>query len=47
MKKVKITVIKQTVYQDLIDEYENSIQNACNMNIGQVFVANEIGRAHV
>ena len=40
MKKEKITVMKQTVYQDLIDKYENLIQNACNMHIGQVFVAN-------
>ena len=26
MKKVRITVMKQTVYQDLIDEYENPIR---------------------
>ncbi len=40
MKKVKITVMRQTVYQDLIDKYENLIQHACNMQIGQVFIAN-------
>ena len=40
MIKVKITVMKQTVCQDLIDKYENPIQHACNMKIGQVFIAN-------
>ena len=40
MKKVKITVMKQTVYQELIDKYENPIQHACDMKIGQVFIAN-------
>ena len=39
MKKVKITVTKQTVYQDMIDKYENPIQHACDMTIGQVFIA--------
>lgn len=40
MKKVKITVMKQTVYQDLIDKYENPIDDACNIKLGQVFIAN-------
>lgn len=40
MKKVKITVMEQTVYQDLIDKYENPMQHACNMKKGQVFIAN-------
>mgnify|MGYP000844170108 FL=1 len=40
MKKVKITVMRQTVYQDLIDQYENPMQNACDMKVGQVFIAN-------
>lgn len=40
MKKVKITVMKQTVYQDLIDKYENPMEHACSMEIGQVFIAN-------
>lgn len=39
MKKVKITVMKQTVHQDLIARYENPIGPACNMEIGQVFIA--------
>ncbi|NLK88218.1 MAG: TIGR04076 family protein [Clostridiaceae bacterium] len=40
MKKVRITVMRQTVYQDLIDEYENPIQDPCGMKEGQVFTAN-------
>ena len=40
MKKVKITVMKQTVYQDLIDEYENPIKHACDVKVGQVYIAN-------
>lgn len=40
MKKVKITVMKQTVYKDLIEKYENPIKHACDMKIGQVFIAN-------
>jgi len=40
MKKISITVMKQIVYQDLIDKYENPIQHACDMKVGQVFIAN-------
>ena len=40
MKKVRITVIRITIYQDLIDKYENPIEHACNLKEGQVFIAN-------
>ncbi len=40
MRKVKITVMKQSIYKDLMEEYENPIKNACDMKIGQVFIAN-------
>ena len=40
MKKVKITVMKTACYQDLIDTYENPIEHACDMQVGQVFIAN-------
>ena len=40
MKKVKITAVKQAVHQDLIEQYENPIEHACNIQVGQVFVAN-------
>jgi len=39
MKKVKITVMRQTVYRDLMEMYENPIEHACDMKIGQVFVS--------
>jgi uncharacterized repeat protein (TIGR04076 family) len=40
MKKVKITVKRIVVHQDLIDEYENPLEDACNLTEGQVFIAN-------
>ncbi|MGB4609928.1 MAG: TIGR04076 family protein [Saccharofermentanales bacterium] len=40
MKKVKITVKRIVVHQDLIDQYENPIEDACNLTEGQVFIAN-------
>lgn len=40
MKKIRITVMKQRVYQDLIERYENPIEHACDMKLGQVFIAN-------
>ena len=40
MKKVKITVMRIAYYQDLIKQYENPIEHACGMKVGQVFIAN-------
>ncbi len=40
MKKVKITVVKKACYKDLISKYENPLENPCDMEVGQVFVAN-------
>ncbi len=39
IKKVKITVMKIACYQDLIEAYENPIAHACDMKLGQTFVA--------
>ena len=39
MKKVRITVMRTARYDDLIERYENPIENACDMREGQVFVA--------
>ena len=39
MKKVKITVMKMGRYPDLMAEYENPMEHACDMRLGQVFVA--------
>ena len=38
MKKVRITVKKIARYDDLIREYENPIEHACEMRLGQTFV---------
>ena len=40
MKKCRITVMKVARYDDLIEEYENPIEHACEMKEGQVFIAN-------
>ena len=39
MKKVKITVVRMARYDDLMEKYENPIEHACGMRVGQVFVA--------
>ena len=40
MKKVRITVMRTAHYADLIEQYENPIEHACDMREGQVFTAN-------
>ena len=40
MKKIKITVMRKACYNDLIEKYENPITHACDMNEGQIFIAN-------
>lgn len=40
MKKVKIAVMKMVCYTDLMEKYENPILDACNMKLGQTFIAN-------
>ena len=39
MKKVRITVVRQTVYEDLMAQYENPIEHACDVSIGQSWVS--------
>jgi len=40
VKKCKITVLRMARYDDLIARYENPIQHACDLQEGQVFIAN-------
>ena len=40
MRKVRITVMKMVRHDDLIEKYENPLEHACDMKLGQVFVAN-------
>lgn len=39
-RKVRITVMRKACYPDLMEKYENPIEHACDMEEGQVFVAN-------
>lgn len=38
MKKVRITVMRITTYPDLMEKYENPIENACDMEEGMTFI---------
>lgn len=40
MKKIRITVMRKACYTDLMEKYENPLEHACDMEEGQVFVAN-------
>ena len=40
MKKYRITVMRMTSYPDLMEQYENPMEHACDMRLGQVFIAN-------
>ena len=40
MKKVRITVMRKASYPDLMAQYENPIEHACDVEEGQVFICN-------
>lgn len=39
MKPVKITAVRQTEYKDLMKKYENPIQHACDVKMGDIFIS--------
>ena len=39
LKKVRITAVRQTVYPDLMVQYENPIEHACTIHEGQEWVS--------
>lgn len=39
MKNVRIKVLKRCVHQDLIEQYENPIEHACDIQIGTVYIS--------
>lgn len=41
MKKVKITAMRQVVHTDLMEHYENPIENHCEVKVGQSWVSTE------
>lgn len=44
MKKCKITVMKMARYDDLIEKFENPIEHACDLKMGQVFMVENCQR---
>ena len=39
MKKIRITAVRQTSYPDLMERYENPLEHACDVRVGQVWIA--------
>ena len=39
MNQVKITALRQTIYDDLMAQYENPIEHACDVSIGQSWIS--------
>ena len=39
MNKVRITAIRQTVYHDLMEKYENPIEHTCDVVEGQHWIS--------
>ncbi|MBR6793585.1 MAG: TIGR04076 family protein [Clostridia bacterium] len=41
MKRVKITALRQTVYTDLMEQYENPIEHTCDIKIGESWISTD------
>ena len=39
MNKVRITAIRQTIYTDLMEQYANPIEHACDVTEGQQWIS--------
>ena len=39
--KIKITVMRRSVYPDLMEKYENPIEHACEMVVGDTFISED------
>lgn len=39
MKRVKITAMRRSCYPDLMEKYENPIEHACEVNLGDTWVS--------
>ena len=39
LKPVRITAMRQTVYRDLMERYENPIEHTCDISVGQTFIS--------
>ncbi|MBQ4580013.1 MAG: TIGR04076 family protein [Clostridia bacterium] len=39
MHQVRITAMRQTVYDDLMAQYENPIEHACDVRVGDTWIS--------
>ena len=39
LRPVRITAMRQTVYSDLMQQFENPIEHTCDITVGQTFVS--------
>ena len=39
MRHVRITAVRQTVYRDLMERFENPMEHACDIRVGQTFIS--------
>lgn len=39
LRSVRITAMRQTVYRDLMEQFENPIEHTCDITIGQTFTS--------
>ncbi len=39
LRPVRITAMRQTVYRDLMSQFENPIEHACDIRVGQTFTS--------
>lgn len=39
LRRVRITAMRQTVYEDLMARYENPIEHTCDIKVGQSFIS--------
>lgn len=39
MFDVRITAVRKACYEDLIEKYENPIEHACDIQVGQTFIS--------
>ena len=38
---VRITAVKTVIHQDLIEKYENPIEHACSIKVGDTFISHD------
>ncbi len=41
MKKIRITAVRQTTYPDLMEKYENPMENACKVREGEQWISED------